>query len=175
MVITFQRTNGFPCRSLPERLIFSEAATLNDHIFVTGGHASITRDCVYAYDSKYKAQVWLTKASMNHKRCQHTLDVLDGKLCAIGGKILDDDSDVTSVEVYDPESDQWTLTLSDGPNLHGASSLVISNKIYLIGGSKSRQVMVYDADEEKFEHITDNLICDCNTNASAVMTLPRFL
>ncbi len=168
-----QNNTWSQCRNLPEGLIYARAATLNNHVFVTGGYsANGTTDSVYAYD--IKAKLWLTKAKMNYRRCQHTLDAVSGKLYAIGGRIVDG-RNITSVEAYDSLSNQWTVALIDGPELRGTSSLVIENKIYIIGGYEPRNMSLYEVDTKKVRCLTKELPSFSLRNVSAFLTLPKLL
>ncbi len=164
------------CNDLPESLLYSGAATLNDHVFVTGGYsadATTCTDSVYAYD--IKAKLWLHKAKMNHKRSRHTLDAIDGKLYAIGGKIIGAGL-VPFLEIYDSLSNQWTdVSLDDQYVMCGASSLVYDNQIYIIGGVNARQIAVYDVDSSEITILDEELPSESYRNVSAFLTIPKLL
>ena len=166
------------CSDLPVALMYSAAATMQDHVYVTGGYgADRTTDSVYAYD--IKAKLWLTKAKMNYERCEHTLDCIGTKLYAVGGRTVEDEAEdevsITSVEVHDLLSNQWTVALPDGPDVFGASSLVIGNKIYIVGGSRNYMISVYDVDKKEETVLPEELPSYSLRNVCAFMTLPKLL
>ena len=164
-----QKNSGSHCNDLSEGVVYSRAATLGNLIFLTGGLE--TADRVWAYD--VKATVWLTKAKMNHKRYVHCLDAVGQKLYAIGGKLIGA-GDAKSVEVYDLPSNQWTIVLPRGPDVIGASSLAIDNKIYIIGGNNSKQVFIYEMGKNKVTHLPQELPSHSRRNVSALMNSPLF-
>ncbi len=180
-VYTFdiQKNSWTQCSDLPEKLVYTGTATYGNLIFVTGGDSSFgkTGNSVYAYDGKGK--VWLTKAKMNHKRCHHILNVVGGKLYAIGGRVISESSTyVPCTEMYEASSDQWTDILPNGPSFSATSSLVIGDNIYIIGGSShgnAKQISVYEVDNNKVTIVTENLPSNCLRNVSALLTLPKLL
>ncbi len=162
---SIQKNTWFPCKDLPEALVWSAAATLNDHVYVTGGNSvENSTDSVYAYD--VKAKLWLTKARMIHKRSLHTLDAMNDKLYAVGGRVVEE-----AVEVYHPQSNQWTTAVHDAYCLVAASSLVIDNNIYIIGGTKN--VHMYEVEKNKITQLPIELPNKSLRNVSAFMTLPN--
>ncbi len=111
---------------------------------------------------------------MFHKRHHHTLHAFNEELYAVAGRFIAE-GNVTSIEVYNPLSNQWTVALPHGPDVFAASSLVINNKIYIIGGCHCKQVSVYDVDNKKVVSLPKELPYDSKGNASAFMTLPNLL
>ncbi len=103
----------------PVGTYFSAAAgcPLNDSVLVSGGYSgwfgSIQAD-VYAYDSK--ANLWLSKPPMNHKRYRHVMKLVQDKLYAIGGITTTGD-----IEMFDIITDQWTIV--EGMTLKGYMTL----------------------------------------------------
>ncbi len=169
-IYDIQKNTWSSCMELPMSLAYSAAATLHDHIYVTGGDGPDgTKKSVFAYDPKGK--LWLTKAKMNKRRREHTLDAVGEKLYAIAGESNNHMN--TSVEVYDLPSDQWTLTLTGEPSTSGATSVVIENRIYILGGSGD--IVVYDVDKNTVPNLFDNHQTFFEDNVSALMTLPKLL
>ena len=89
----------------------TDVAVLNNKIYLTGGTASV--DC---YDPD--TNTWTRVANMNIGRRGHSLVSLHGKLYAIGGAPSGyyayggdgcNRSYEDSGEVYDPDSNTWTL------------------------------------------------------------------
>ncbi len=169
------------CKDLPEQLAHSASTTLGSFVYVTGGYSSTktTSECLFAYDLRAKG--WLTKAKMNHKRCQHILEVVDEKLYAMAGRVFEEDSrTVASIEIYDRVSNQWTIALIDGVSIIAPSSVAHGTIIYIIGGLvdagyRSKQVCVYDACRNKVTHLSKKLLPHAGVNISACLTLPKLL
>ncbi len=160
------------CKLLPIHLMYSAAATLHDHIYVTGGQAREgVKRTVYAYDTKGK--LWLTKAKMNKRRREHILLAIREKLYAIGGE--SDRHLVTCIDTYDPLSDQWTIALTNGPSTSGASSLVMKNIIYILGGS-GKVICAVDVNNKKVLGNRPGVHqAFCESHVSVLMTLPKLL
>ncbi len=79
---------------------------------------------------------WTQKADMPTARACSTTAV-DGKIYAIGGNRNANSAALSTVEEYDPETNEWT-TKSNMPTAriaHGAC--VVEGKIYVIGGGRS--------------------------------------
>ncbi len=112
------------------------------------------------------------------KTCLHTLDAVDQKLYAVGGKEIGVDV-ARSVEVYDPISNQWSDVLIDALDaIHvpsGASSFVHGRLIFLFGGGKSPHSAVFHADGSNIFEYIDKLPIDYARNVSALLTLPKLL
>ncbi len=79
------------------------AAELNGSIYVCGGYnASGPLSVCERYD--HQKDQWETVASMNKGRGRFSLVAANGRLYAVGGRNSDQ-----SVEMYDPERNEWTL------------------------------------------------------------------
>ncbi len=160
------------CIDLPEGLMYSGVATLDNNVFTTGGCSrDKTTHNVYAFD--VKAKIWLTKASMNHKRQLHTLNALNGQLYAIGGSAISEDvENVLAVEVYESLCNQWTVIKEDGPTFFGKSSIVFDNKIYIICTDK---IVIYEVDKNSFTSLPHGIPYKAFRNVSAMLTMPNLL
>jgi len=79
--------------------------------------------------------------------------VVEGKIYVFGGQAVVLGPSLTTVEMYDPATDTWDITLTDMPSgrslLYGSAS-VIDGKIYIIGGqggpgnTPDSSIVVYD-------------------------------
>lgn len=81
---------------------------LYGYMYVIGGCESRIGgylDVVERYD--LLQDTWSSVTSMNHKRTDAGVGVLNGKIFAIGGQ--NERGVLSSVESYDPESLTWTL------------------------------------------------------------------
>ena len=166
--------------AMPMALLYSAAAEVNGNIYVTGGHADeASLKKVWAYD--IKAQMWLTKAPMNHRRCQQAIQALGDKLYVFGGRQVDGDryENTKSTEMYDPLANQWTILLNNVPDTHSCSSFVSGNKVYLVGGQDYfhalDEVHVYDIEKKTIQKLRGKLPSDCERHVSAFMILPKLL
>ncbi|GMS91370.1 hypothetical protein PENTCL1PPCAC_13545, partial [Pristionchus entomophagus] len=83
----------------------ARAAVLNGLIYVVGGYQEfISLDCMERYDPN--TSTWTTLKSIKVKRALPKVVVSCGKIFVFGG-IVSDSPPITSVEMYDPETDTW--------------------------------------------------------------------
>jgi kelch-like protein 24/35 len=88
---------------LPLGLDHTSAATLDDHVYVAGGH-SFGRDSARLF--RLDGGSWTELRPMRHPRGGHALIAFEGSLYAIGGNTVS--ANVAAVEGYDPASGAWT-------------------------------------------------------------------
>jgi N-acetylneuraminic acid mutarotase len=88
---------------LPLGLDHTSAATLDDHVYVAGGH-SFGRDSPRFF--RLDGLSWTELAPMHHPRGGHTLLAAAGRLYVIGGNDLA--ANVAPAEVYDPKTGAWS-------------------------------------------------------------------
>lgn len=80
----------------------------------------------------------------------HLIDVL----LAIGGESGSARQPVLSSELYDPELNTWRfITPPPTAMAAGWGATVLNNKVYLCGGSKTRDCWIYDPLIEKWDNI----------------------
>ena len=120
------------------------AAVAGDKIYAIGGILVCgEEDDIMAATAMVQAfdpllGTWAEVASMSVHRVYHASAVVDGKIYAIGG-CPDDTTDthhtLDSVEVYDPQANNWQLVASmpGGRQMHAATAM--GGKIYVSGGS----------------------------------------
>jgi hypothetical protein len=103
--------------SLPLGLDHTAAATLDDHLYLAGGHSGGADSAsVFRLDG----ESWTALASMHHARGGHALIAAAGRLYAIGGN-TGAATNVAPAEVYDPQSGQWSdLPALPAPRNHVA-------------------------------------------------------
>ena len=87
---------------LPLGLDHTSAATLNDQVFVAGGH-SFGRDSPRFF--RLDGSSWTELAPMKHARGGHTLLAAGNDLYVIGGNTVA--ANVAPAEVYDPQTGHW--------------------------------------------------------------------
>jgi hypothetical protein len=114
---------------LPLGLDHTSAATLDDHVYVAGGH-SFGRDSARFF--RLDGGSWTELASMHHARGGHALLAAAGKLYVIGGNTAF--ANVAPAEVYDPASNAWTdLPSLPAPRNH-VSGFVFGANVCVAGG-----------------------------------------
>ena len=91
--------------------------------------------------------LWTTKSPMPTGRWLHSLGVVDGKIYVIGGGSDYGKGALSTVEEYDPVTDNWS-TKSEMPTARqGLTSSVVDGKIYVIGGGESPTAGSYGGTE----------------------------
>ena len=98
---------------------------------------------------------WENRTSIPTTRNGAQVNVVDGKIYVIGGLIpspLGVINPSSANDVYDPETDSWSIMESIPTPVGGAASAVVDDKIYIIGGANSggpdyspiNQVQIFD-------------------------------
>ena len=114
---------------LPLGLDHPAAATLDDHVYLSGGH-SAGRDSARAF--RLDGASWTELSPMRHARGGHALVAAAGRLYAIGGNTAV--GNVAAVEVYDPQSGRWSDTaVLPAPRNHLAG-FVFGTSVCVAGG-----------------------------------------
>jgi N-acetylneuraminic acid mutarotase len=113
------------------------------------------------------------KADMNVARIYHMVVEFQNKIYAFGGMNLDA-SNLSSMEVYDPLSDKWSMENNMPIPLSWAASTVLDGKIYLIGGwdinipgASISTVYAYDPLSKAWEKKSD-LLFPSNTGEACI-------
>lgn len=80
---------------------------------------------------------WTEIAEMPTPKALHTASVIDGKIYVIGGGFRGNGlpTYLSTVEVYDPETDRWTEERDIPTRRSGHKAEVINGNIYIFGGS----------------------------------------
>ena len=97
---------------------------------------------------------WTEVAEMPTPKALHTASVIDGKIYVIGGGFQGDGpfEYLSTVEIYDPETDSWTQESDMSIGRSGHKAEVVDGNIYIFGGSNTvfrplTSVEVYGTDE----------------------------
>ncbi len=164
---------------IPTALCMAAASgcAINGCVYVTGGHSgTATLKDTFAYDTK--ADLWLTKPSMNHGRVRHCLELVQNKLYAIGGQNAG-----ALVETCDILSEQWTNI--KGMELVGtaACSVVKDDKIFILGGSwkvddkypETSAITIFDTTSETFKVPEITLPKPMSYHVCGLVTHPKLL
>ena len=124
-------------------------AVVNGKIYAIGGVTGMAGggDPLVRVVEEYDpiADVWTRKkALMPTPRVLFSVSVVNGKIYAIGGgdRSVDvrkpyypDPYGVSTVEVYDPEKDEWTRKADMPTRRFGLATAVVNGKIYAFGGA----------------------------------------
>ena len=152
-------------RSLPSAVGGAKNAEfINGILYVVGGLNSshVPLNTNYAYNPK--SNTWTTKSPMPTARHHLQTAVIDGKLFALGGRILGDGvpsedvdeaiSNFNRNEMYDPQTDSWTVRQPMLVKRSGFTASASSDgNIYVFGGQGPRH---QDLDSvEKYDPIAD--------------------
>jgi hypothetical protein len=123
----------------------------------------VTSD-VYEFDPDPNVKAFTKMASLSSPRYRHAAAVWEDKLYLIGGKDVEENY-VTSVEVFDPETESWSefTQLTDDQLRVDHAAVAYNGKIYVLGG--------YD---EFYEAYTEMFSIDINNknivNLSPMLT-----
>ncbi|OIV98463.1 hypothetical protein TanjilG_16790 [Lupinus angustifolius] len=112
---------------------------LNGKFLVIAGYSAINGTAfaseeVYQYDSYLNS--WSKLSNMNVARYDFACAEVNGLVYAVGGYGANGDN-LSSVEVYDPDTDKWTLIESLRRPRWGCFACGFEGKLYVMGGRSS--------------------------------------
>ena len=106
--------------------------------------------------------IWVTASRMHHARYWAALSVVNGEIYATGGtgpsaSLSTSDPYLSSVEVFNPKTNQWRERTEMFTRKAGHSANFINGKIYVIGGSvwEDREYK-YHSTIEIYDPVTDH-------------------
>ncbi|KAA8580506.1 hypothetical protein FQN60_013464, partial [Etheostoma spectabile] len=107
------------------------------------------------------ASCWENKSKMNYARCFHKMISHNGKLYVFGGvcvilRASFESQGCPSTEVYDPDTDEWTILASMPIGRSGHGVAVLDRQIMVLGGlcyngHYSDSILTFDPDENKWK------------------------
>ena len=128
---------------------------VNGKIYAIGGYVDglgdLSLSTVEVYDPK--TDKWERKADMPTARTDAATSVVNGKIYAIGGTVLNrfefdvlvngqinriprwKAEDISTVEMYDPDTDTWAKAKNMNRARAGAAVSVVDGEIYVMGGT----------------------------------------
>ena len=110
------------------RPAYDGVETLNGKIYFVGG----TNPTGNLAKGSIRLQInGKTLASMSEARAAPAVSAYNGKLYVFGGM------DLTSVEIFDPVSGQWTAGASLPSEVNHGTAITVNQKILIIGGRNS--------------------------------------
>jgi len=122
--------------SLPSGLERFGMAALNDRIYAAGGYVMGdfgVAPSALMWSWSPEGGVWQSEVAMPGPKADLTLASLNGQLFAMGGS-----RDDNNIYVFDPEETAWsTIEAPEGVSRRGAASVVVENRIYILGGLSS--------------------------------------
>ena len=138
------------------------AQFINGTLYAVGGSNSslVPVSTNEAYNPE--TNTWTTKAPMPTARHHLASAVIDGKLYALGGRILGDgvpswdikieSSNFNRNEMYDPQTDKWTVKEPMLDKISGFGATSANDEIYVFGGANIKE---YLDRVEKYNPLTD--------------------
>ena len=110
------------------------AVVLEGEIWAIAGRwAGEVFDTTEAFDPA--TQTWRAGPSLGEARSGFGAAVVDGAIVVAGGEVFSPDQALTSVEILEPEDDQWATIEPLPHGLHGNPLVAIDTAVYLPGGS----------------------------------------
>jgi N-acetylneuraminic acid mutarotase len=115
---------------MPEKRLAGVAVTVGDYMYVMGGTGG--SQALLRYSPMENS--WVRLAPTLQPR-EHTAAVaaLDGKIYLLGGR-WQSPGELSSIEIYDPENDSWTLGPPMAEVRSGFGAAVLGGKIFVLGG-----------------------------------------
>ena len=131
------RTNSWRERTRsPEGLTHQGIAVLGGKIYLAGGFAggrhTLPSTGVYSYDPA--ADRWQSLAPLSGLRGSVTLAAAGGKVHAIGGRIMGEETAVATHEVYDPAANVWHPAAPLPIARDHSGVFVADGKIHVVAG-----------------------------------------
>lgn len=152
-----------------------EGTVLNSKLYITGGiTSSSTSKQVCVFDPSKEAALehrtrrtqvltncWENKSKMNYARCFHKMISYNGKLYVFGGvcvilRASFESQGCPSTEVYNPETDEWTILASMPIGRSGHGVAVLDRQIMVLGGlcyngHYSDSILTFDPEDNKWK------------------------
>lgn len=127
-----------------------KGAIVNGLFYVIGGATRPSTSlasgssAVEVYDPATNA--WTTKAPMPTARFGMALEVVDGKIYAIGGQASSGTATLSTVEVYDPATNTWSTDAAIPTARYAPASAAINHVVYVAGsGSGNTPIATLEA------------------------------
>ncbi|XP_019464354.1 PREDICTED: F-box/kelch-repeat protein At1g67480-like [Lupinus angustifolius] len=135
-----------------------EVVVLNGKLLLVAGYSATDETAsasaeVYQYDCCLNS--WSRLSNMNVARYDFACAEVNGLVYAVGGYGVDGNS-LASAEVYDPDTDKWTLIESLRRPRYGCFACGFEGKLYVMGGrsnftiGNSKFVDVYDPESHSW-------------------------
>ncbi|XP_022258245.1 beta-scruin-like [Limulus polyphemus] len=112
---------------------------IHGRIYVFGGYNPLEivngemQPTATVFQLTIRSKRWRRKADMFHARACHAAVVVEGRIFIVGGK-NDSGEILSSVEVYEPDFDQWTMVKPMPEPLMGCGATYLEGLVYVAGG-----------------------------------------
>lgn len=159
-----------PSMSTP-RVGMNPVALPDGRVLVAGGYSNYGTSTTTATAEVFDADAnsWTNVASLTQKRAGHTTTVLsDGRVLVAGGD-AGSGSILTSAEIYDPQTNQWSSTTMPGPMFGAAAVSLADGRVLVVAGGQSASWIPGSNAAYLFDPTTDSW------STAASMAAPRVL
>ncbi len=123
--------------ALPLQRALPVVQTVNDKIYIIGGYSSTNPFTVQGTVLEYDpvANTYTTKGSMPTPVMGAGSFVHNGRIFVLGGGTTAFTTSITTIQIYDPATDQWTVSPSQTPYTAWAEGVaVVGNTVLFVGG-----------------------------------------
>ncbi|KAI8498521.1 hypothetical protein Bbelb_237230 [Branchiostoma belcheri] len=135
----------------------------NGRLYVSGGmHDNDVQGTMYDFEPD--ENFWQFKLPMKNERFGHGMATVSGKIFSVGGCTCNDQGDiidVTSMECFDPETNQWNTMATMPQGQSYAALCVQGDSIYVVGGCNRNEKTVtchtnrYDVTKNSWHKMAD--------------------
>ncbi|MDP5273528.1 M56 family metallopeptidase [Chengkuizengella axinellae] len=144
-----------------------ESAVMNGKIYALGGQSDNVLSSTEVYDPA--TDTWTMLAKMNKGREFFSVEIMNEKLYAVGGFNSNSmrsrkENYLSSVEVYDPKTDNWNELADLNQARDNHATEVINGYIYTIGGFGGNNDLRYLSSVEVYDPDTNRWIESANIN-----------
>lgn len=102
---------------------------------------------------------WRERAAIPTPRDHLAAAVLDGKVCAVGGRELSMSRNLAALECYEPTTDTWERLPAAPTARGGVGAAVVERRLFFIGGEQGqgtfKEVEVFDAATRQWSRAPD--------------------
>ncbi|XP_066263685.1 kelch-like protein 13 [Branchiostoma lanceolatum] len=131
---------------LPQEISYHSSAVMNNFVYIAGGESNAVigyhsaKQSVWRFMPNWqdgKHGRWYRVEPMHEKRTDFYLAATNNHLYAIAGR--NGNHELSSVEVYDPETDTWDFGASLDNPVYGHAGVVHDGVIYICGGGSMNE------------------------------------
>lgn len=145
-------------KEMPKAQCCASTVVIGNKIYVISGYGP-TQDenIIQIYDTELDTWSLLDIPSSVSRQAHAACHIYDGKIYIIGGEYwTTKGNSINTLNIYDPDNNTWTSGKELPDALTGVTSIIINNKIYIIGGMRIKdnqeaiytdKVYIYDIDE----------------------------
>ena len=136
--MTFNGNGWLSCGTMTSARSYMSSVVIDNNIYTFGGTESgNVTDKVEMYDTSTES--WSSKEEMSSGRYKHTALALQGKVYICGGYNAWG-SAVSSIAIYDVNSDSWQNNINTPDNNTNYSSGIYDNELYIFAGKEDGEI-----------------------------------